>query len=168
MVRGLVNGFLIFTQFGFCCVYFVFMGDNLKQVRVCLIVLHTTISFVKVFNACGVSLGTQIWIIILIPLVAVFCWIRNLDSLAPLATVANLCIIFGLAVILYDCFHLIGDRKAAVNTSPGVDAIILGGSAIPVFFGNAVYAFEGIGVVKQIQEKFSKGHSQFQGKIYCV
>ena len=83
----------------------------------------------------------------MIPLVVVFCWIRNLDSLAPLAMVANICIIFGLSVILYDCFYLVGERKAAVNTF-GVDAVILGGTAIPVFFGNAVYAFEGIGVVK--------------------
>ena len=103
--------------------------------------------FLKVFVACNVHLSTQVWIVILIPLVVVFCWIRNLDSLAPLATVANICIIFGLSVILYDCFYLVGERKAAVSTS-GVDAAILGGTAIPLFFGNAVYAFEGIGVVK--------------------
>ena len=30
--RLIVNLFLIATQFGFCCVYFVFMGDNIKQV----------------------------------------------------------------------------------------------------------------------------------------
>ena len=93
------------------------------------------------FVARGLHLNTQVWITILIPLVVIFCWIRNLDSLAPLATAANICIIFGLSVILYDCFYLVGERKAAVNTF-GVDAVILGG--IP----NAVYTFEGIGVVK--------------------
>ena len=112
----------------------------------------------KVFVACGLSLSTQVWIVILIPLVTVFCWIRNLDSLAPLATVANICIIFGLSVILYDCFYLIGEQKAAVNTY-GVDAFILGGSAIPVFFGNAVYAFEGIGVVRHIRQNQPCGHA---------
>ena len=104
---------------------------------------------VKVFTACGVDFSTQVWIVILIPLIVIFCWIRNLDSLAPLAAVANICIIFGLAVILYDCFYLIGEHKAAVNTS-GVDTVILGGTAIPLFFGNAVYAFEGIGVVSDM------------------
>lgn len=146
--RGVVNGFLILTQFGFCAVYFVFMGDNLKQVRMCCLLCCLLCFLLKVFHACGLSLGTQVWIAILIPLVVVFCWIRNLDSLTPLATVANICIIFGLAVILYDCFYLIGEKKAAINMTPGVDAVILGGSAIPVFFGNAVYAFEGIGVVR--------------------
>ena len=30
--RLVVNIFLIITQFGFCCVYFVFMADSLNQV----------------------------------------------------------------------------------------------------------------------------------------
>ena len=84
----------------------------------------------------------------MIPLITIFCWIRNLDALAPLSAVANLCIIFGLAVILYDCFHLIGEGNAAANGKDGgVSAVMLGGTAIPVFFGTAVYAYEGIGVV---------------------
>ena len=120
------------------------------------------------FTACGADLSTQVWIVILIPLIVVFCWIRNLDSLAPLATVANICIIFGLAVILYDCFYLVGKHKAAVNTV-GVDAVMLGGSAIPLFFGNAVYAFEGIGVVITYTYNTPlKGHTEFKIAILIL
>ena len=37
--RIVVNLFLIITQFGFCCVYFVFMADSLNQVstEVCIL-----------------------------------------------------------------------------------------------------------------------------------
>ena len=107
----------------------------------------------QVFDACGVEFNVRIWIAILVPLVTVFCWIRNFDSLAPLSTVANLCILFGLGVILYDIFHLIDERKAAIFEHPSIKQWPAGGlitivTALAVFFGNSIYAFEGIGVVR--------------------
>ena len=99
-------------------------------------------------DACGLELNARVWIAILIPLVTVFCWIKNLDSLAPLSTVANLCILFGLGVILFDIIHLMVEGKAAVFQKSDVNKISLAGTALPVFFGNAMYAFEGIGVVR--------------------
>ncbi len=32
-LRYVTNAFLMITQFGFCCVYLVFVGDNVDQVR---------------------------------------------------------------------------------------------------------------------------------------
>jgi len=101
-----------------------------------------------VFDACGVEFSARVWIAFLVPLVTIFCWIRNLDALAPLATVANLCILFGLGVILFDVIHLMDERKAAIFQHPGVKEAVVTGTALPVFFGNAIYAFEGIGVVR--------------------
>ena len=54
-------------------------------------------------EALDVFLGRQIWIAILIlPVVVFSSWIRHLDDLAPFSLVANLCIFFCLAVILYE------------------------------------------------------------------
>ncbi|XP_065886087.1 proton-coupled amino acid transporter 1-like [Dysidea avara] len=149
IAKTVVNIVLIMTQFGFCCVYFVFMGDNIREVA----------------KACGFELDSRFWILILLPLVVVFSWIRNLDALAPLATVANICILFGLGAIMYDIFHLIGEKKAAVYEPSGVKMVEVAGTALPVFFGNAIYAFEGIGVVLPLENK-AKNPIHFPKVVY--
>lgn len=53
-------------------------------------------------EALAVTIGKEAWIAIIIIPVVVFCWIRNLESLAPFSLVANLCILFCLAVIFYE------------------------------------------------------------------
>jgi len=106
------------------------------------------VSISKVSDTCGFELDSRLWILILLPLVIVFSWIRNFDALAPLATVANICILFGLGAITFDIFHLMDEKKAAVYKPSGVKMVEVAGTALPVFFGNAIYAFEGIGVVR--------------------
>lgn len=93
------------------------------------------------------ELDERIWIAILLPLVIVFCWIRNLDTLFPFSTVANLCIFFGLGVILYYVFYLFVDKEAKVFDESKVVAVKVSGTALPFFFGNALYSYEGIGMV---------------------
>ena len=88
------------------------------------------------------------WIAIIILPIILFSWIRNLDNLAPLSTLANICILVGLAVILYDeIYRLVtnGSSAAAVETGT-VDSY---GTIQPLalFFGTAIFSFEGIGVV---------------------
>jgi len=100
-----------------------------------------------VAEACGFELDSRLWILILLPFVALFSLIRNFDALAPLATVANICILFGLGAITYDIFHLMAEKRAAVYKPSGVKMAEVAGTALPLFFGNAIYAFEGIGVV---------------------
>lgn len=143
-----VNVFLVITQFGFCAVYFVFMGDNLSQV------------FCQAFN---INLSPKVWIaIVLIPM-AVFCWIRNLEDLTPFSLVANCCIMFSLAVIVYEeiysMFTDYEDEKAAVRKQDeGEDSklILWAYKTLPLFFGSVIYAFEGIGMVLPLENKMKK------------
>ena len=46
----------------------------------------------------GVELGVKAWIAIVLPLVIVCSWIRNLDTLTSFSMIANLCIVFSLGV----------------------------------------------------------------------
>lgn len=76
----------------------------------------------------------------------VFSWIRNLDNLAPLSMFANLCIVFGLIIIIYAEVSKFAHSEAQVQTNEkGLVRYRVAGMAL--FFGNAVFSFEGIGVV---------------------
>lgn len=140
IAKLLVNILLILTQFGFCCVYFVFMSQNLQQV----------------FEACGVRLDDRVWIAILLPLVAVFCWIRNLDTLIPFSTIANLCLFFGVGVILYYMFYLFVEKEAKVYDESEVVAVRTSGMALPFFFANALYTYEGVGMILPLENKMKE------------
>ena len=60
------------------------------------------IFFLQVFcEAFDVRLDRHIWIAILILPMVVLSWIRNLDELASLSMVANLCIGSALLIIVY-------------------------------------------------------------------
>ena len=110
----------------------------------------------------GVSLRKEVVIAIFVPLVVVASWIRNLDELAPLSTIANICIGFSLLVIVYDEMERFftereGDR-AAVRAPGGVRLATY--QTLPLFFGGVTFAFEGIGVVLPLENKMRRpGHA---------
>ena len=101
-------------------------------------------------DAFGVDLEVRVWIAIILPLLVVCCWIRELEGLTMLSLVANLCIVLALIVILYEMLFQLtdgeGEEKAAIRREslPAADL-----TNFPLYFGSAVYAFEGIGVVSR-------------------
>ena len=91
-----------------------------------------------------------------IPLVVLFSWIRNLDELAYLSTVATFCILFSLIVILYDEIDMFATSRAAVLRKEGVKLFSF--PNLPLFFGSATFAFESVGVVAHLENKMKKPH----------
>ena len=90
----------------------------------------------------------RIWVVVLLVPVIIFSWIRNLDTLASLSGLANICILSGLLIIAYDEISKLianGPHEAAVkegqlkSTGPAL--------RLAMFFGTAVFAYEAIGVV---------------------
>lgn len=77
-------------------------------------------------------------IIVVIP-VLLACMVRNLKYLTPFSTIANIMMAIGVSVVVYEASRdlpPISDRDYIANWQQ-----------LPLYFGTAVYAFEGIGLV---------------------
>ncbi|KAG8183937.1 hypothetical protein JTE90_006862 [Oedothorax gibbosus] len=127
--RFLVNLMLMLTQFGFCCVYFLFVSSSIFEV---------------VTNLAGTSpLSTNAYMgLLLVPMV-LFNWVRSLDKLSPASSAANILQTSGLCVVFY--FLLSGPH------SPHISPYAAPLKKLPLYFGTAMYAFEGIGVVLPLE-----------------
>ncbi|XP_048515661.1 proton-coupled amino acid transporter 1 isoform X2 [Athalia rosae] len=132
-MRLLVNLFLCTTQLGFCCVYFVFISTNVKQV----------------LDVHGVEWDVHLHMAIVLIPILLTTWIRNLKYLVPVSSLANLLMIGGYCCTIYmmseDLPPIDKDRKyvASWNT-------------LPLFFGTVIYSFEGISLVLPLKNEMKK------------
>lgn len=83
--------------------------------------------------------------VLLLPIL-LSCLVRNLKYLAPLSAVANLFMLVGIVITLY---YASQDLPPVSERNYVADI-----SRIPLFFGTALFAFEGIGLVNDIIELF--------------
>ncbi|XP_068245460.1 proton-coupled amino acid transporter-like protein pathetic isoform X2 [Palaemon carinicauda] len=132
-VGYLITTFLLVTQTGFCCVYFVFIPQNLKQALDCMTTSGTGIS----------QLGFMA--ITIIPVMLV-CYIPNLKLLAPVSLLASVIQFISLFMILY---YLVRDLPMVNEQVPAFNSW----STIPLYLSTAVYAFEGIGLILPLENK---------------
>ncbi|XP_055386340.1 proton-coupled amino acid transporter-like protein CG1139 isoform X2 [Condylostylus longicornis] len=127
LARSAVNTFLFVTQIGFCCVYFVFVALNIQEV-----VAHY---FVKI--------DVRIYLLIMLfPMIALNL-VRNLKYLTPVSFAASLLTIFGLVITF---LYMLKDLPRADTVKP-----IGTWATLPLYFGTAIYAFEGIGVILPLE-----------------
>ena len=91
------------------------------------------------FQVTGAALDVKAWIAILLLPIMLFSFIRDLRTLSPLSTFANICLVSGLVIIL----------QYTVQHIPRTDGLpdFAGWSNLPIFFGITMFAFENIGVV---------------------
>nr|CAD7596843.1 unnamed protein product [Timema genevievae] len=119
-IRMCVNTFLCITQMGFCCVYFVFIAENMKQVM----------------DFYNVTLDVHLHMFIILLPILLSCWVRNLKYLVPISLGANALLAVGVACTLY----FITSDLPPVSSRNYVSSL----SQFPLFFGTTIYAFEGI------------------------
>lgn len=131
-----INAFLLIYQLGTCCVYTVFIANNLKLALDPYVPASLTLS--------------HYMLILLLPLIFIN-WIRSLKALAPLSTIANVMTLASFGIILYYLFRV-------PPTLEGKDPI---GKVedFPLFFGTVLFALEAIGVIMPLENEMKEPKS---------
>ncbi|XP_043114674.1 proton-coupled amino acid transporter 4-like isoform X2 [Puntigrus tetrazona] len=152
--RHLVNFFLVLTQLGFCSVYFVFLAENIKQVMEGTHVNSSAETPLLYSNsseegaaspATPSGLDLRLYMVFLLPFIIVLTFIRDLRNMAALSAVANLCMAVSLVLIFTYILNDVSDPRRLPYASTW--------RKFPFFFGTAIFAFEGIGVVLPLENQ---------------
>ncbi|BFZ24505.1 hypothetical protein BsWGS_27544 [Bradybaena similaris] len=131
--RCMVDGFLIFTQFGFCCVYIVFVATNVGRV-------------INQFHPDGPSLRVY-EVIVALALIPYVC-VKNLQALTPFSVFANILTVTGLLIIIQYIVQGLPDA----STRPSFTSF----EEVPLFFGTAIFAIEGISLVLPLENNMKQ------------
>ena len=75
--------------------------------------------------------------------------LRNLRLLAPVTTLATICEFYALTIVFYYIFR---DPLPSSSSVPAVVEL----SKLPLFFGTAIFAFEGIGIVLPLENRMKE------------
>ena len=154
--RLMVDVSLVISQCGFATAYLIFIGRNLHDAVLAGAAppANSTIAQIKTAvlgsnDPISVTGYIMITAAVLVPLV----WLKSLKKLAFTSLIADVIIVFGLVVIfIYDFGEMANPANATVHhiLEPAKFA------SFPMFFGLAVYTFEGIGLVLPIQQSMQE------------
>lgn len=126
--KAIINTFLVIDLLGCCCVYIVFVAKNIKQV-------------VDFYTHDHIDL--RLYMLALLPLLILLNLVRNLKWLAPFSMLANILIGTGMGITFYYVFNDLPSWDSRPNFAPFTE--------LPMFFGTAIFALEGIGVVMPLE-----------------
>ncbi|XP_055911952.1 proton-coupled amino acid transporter 1 [Eupeodes corollae] len=132
-MRTIVNIFICVTQLGFCCIYFVFISTNLEQI----------------LKHHGYHWNVHLIMLIAFIPILLTCLITNLKYLTPVSLLANLSMVSGLVLTMYFAFK--GGLPA-----PSERHYLTNAPQLALFFGTAIFAFEGIALVLPLKNAMKR------------
>jgi len=134
-----LNGIIVAMQFGCCCVYMVFIADNIKQV------------FDEYLH---ISWPNSRYLLILSPLFLLMALMRKIEVLSKFSVFGNVVFAIGYIIVMqYVCRNL-----PTMDEVPWITPI----SEWPKGFATAVFAFEGICLILPLRNKMRR-KEEFMG-----
>ncbi|XP_005376110.1 PREDICTED: proton-coupled amino acid transporter 2 isoform X2 [Chinchilla lanigera] len=142
--RHVVSFFLIITQLGFCCVYIVFLADNLKQV---IEAVNGTTNNCRSNETVTLTptMDSRLYMLAFLPFLWLLVLLRNLRVLTIFSLLANISMLVSLVIITQYIAQGIPD--------PSRLPLVASWKTYPLFFGTAIFSFESIGVVLPLENK---------------
>lgn len=126
----IVNVFLLTYQMGTCCVYFVFISENVKKVAESYLPGYSIQMYMLAF---------------LIPIMLLNS-IKNLKRLAPVSSIANVITVISYGIIAYYLFENNPTLENRNAFGPNI-------GNYPLFFGTVLFALEAIGVMLPLENE---------------
>ncbi|KND00671.1 uncharacterized protein SPPG_03794 [Spizellomyces punctatus DAOM BR117] len=136
-MRQLVLGSIAISQAGFCCAYYIFVAQNLRD-------------FLMIVSDCQLIWPDWAFIIIQLVVYVPLSWVRRIKHFSITSLIADVFILLGLAYILYHDVFVVSTR------GPAKDLVWFNSQSFPLFVGTAMFAFEGICLILPIGESMKK------------
>ncbi|XP_078682925.1 uncharacterized protein LOC144917117 isoform X1 [Branchiostoma floridae x Branchiostoma belcheri] len=150
--RQLVECSIVVSQTGFCCSYIIFISQNLMH---------------YVDNSHMYQ-----WLLILLPPLAILTMLRQLSNLAIFSLFADFANVFAYGVVFWFDFEHVS--KVRVETFHSGDYIrepklhpkLMTLDGVPMFFGMAIYCYEGAGMILALEASAAKDSKQLFRKVF--